>query len=229
MGGKGSGIKSSSSFVPAADREPFDRQPEESDKAFEAFVLYRSMGAERTISKVTKQLHKRVGICERWSREQGWSYRAAEWDRAEDRHRREASLQAAEDKAREKVMVADLMWETAAEALILWNRKLEAQAQYIQENPDAPLPTPCMSPNHARQLAEAGLKLSQLLQGKPTEIGEQRRLLTVDDRRKAIRGIIGDVRVRDAMKVVAEVAEESAGNGSGNGAADNDQSGPAVH
>lgn len=228
MGGKGSGGKPRQ-FIPAADREPFDRQPEESDKAFEAFVAYREMGASRTIAVVTKNLGKKVGVCDRWSRELGWGYRASEWDRAEDRHHREASLQAAEDKAREKVMVADLMWETAAEALMLWNQKLEEQTQYIQDNPDAPLPTPCMSPNHARQLAEAGLKLSQLLQGKPTEIGEQRRQITIDDRRKAIRGIIGDVRVRDAMKVVAEVAEENTDNGSGNGAADNDQSGPAVH
>jgi len=55
----------------------FEQQPRESAKAFAAFSLYLSMGAERSTREVGKQLGKSEGLIERWSAKFGWTDRVA--------------------------------------------------------------------------------------------------------------------------------------------------------
>ena len=72
---------------------------------------------------------------------------------------------------------------------------------------------PPISPADVNRLAEAGLKLSQLLEGKPTDIQEQRRQITISERRKGIQALIGNPKLRAAMKEVAVAMEEGADTG----------------
>jgi hypothetical protein len=51
---------------------PFEQQPKESAKAFAAFSLYLSLGAERSLAEVGRRLGKSVGLVERWSRKFDW-------------------------------------------------------------------------------------------------------------------------------------------------------------
>ena len=51
---------------------PFEKQPRESDKAFAAFSLYLSLGAERSTREVGKQLGKSEGLVERWAARFDW-------------------------------------------------------------------------------------------------------------------------------------------------------------
>lgn len=53
----------------------FEQQPKESDKAFAAFSLYLSMGAQRSTREVGKQLRKSEGLIERWSSRWQWTER----------------------------------------------------------------------------------------------------------------------------------------------------------
>jgi hypothetical protein len=53
----------------------FEQQPKESDKAFAAFSLYLSMGAQRSTREVGKQLGKSEGLIERWSSRWQWTER----------------------------------------------------------------------------------------------------------------------------------------------------------
>lgn len=46
---------------------PFEQQPRESAKAFAAFSLYLSLGAERSIREVGERLGKSEGLIERWA------------------------------------------------------------------------------------------------------------------------------------------------------------------
>jgi hypothetical protein len=55
----------------------FEQQPRESAKAFAAFSLYLSLGAERSTREVGKQLGKSEGLIERWAAKFDWQSRVA--------------------------------------------------------------------------------------------------------------------------------------------------------
>jgi hypothetical protein len=56
---------------------PFEQQPRESAKAFAAFSLYLSLGAERSTAAVAKKLAKSEQLVRRWSAKFGWTDRVA--------------------------------------------------------------------------------------------------------------------------------------------------------
>ncbi|MGZ4963569.1 MAG: hypothetical protein ACXWBP_04655 [Limisphaerales bacterium] len=53
----------------------FEQQPRESAKAFAAFGMYLSLGAERSVAAVGKKLGKSEGLIERWASKFDWSAR----------------------------------------------------------------------------------------------------------------------------------------------------------
>ena len=55
----------------------FEQQRKESDKAFAAFSLYLSMGAERSLSKVAAKLSRSKTMMEKWCRRFEWPARVA--------------------------------------------------------------------------------------------------------------------------------------------------------
>lgn len=58
----------------------YDRQAGESDKAFEAFVLYRDIGASRSLDTVAQKLAKSLPLIKRWSAQYGWVERVSAYD-----------------------------------------------------------------------------------------------------------------------------------------------------
>ena len=60
--------------------KPWERQPDETANAYQAFVLYRDLGVERSTSKVAAQLGKSKNICDRWSTQKSWVERVHQWD-----------------------------------------------------------------------------------------------------------------------------------------------------
>ncbi len=214
MGGKNSGRVGSRKQTFDTGVEPWERHSFDTDKSFEAFRVYRNMGHDRTMEKASLELGKTAAYrrtMEAWSSENGWRIRVAAYDNHEDRVQIEAALKIAAKKAKQKLGFAEGMWVTAARALGMWNDFLQhfsaEQAQRKEEG--KPLMVPPITPGEVQRLAESGIKLSQLLEGKPTEIGETRHQITVDDRRKEMQRIIADKRVRNAMRVVSKAVEES--------------------
>jgi hypothetical protein len=65
--------------------QPWDRQPGESNPAWEAFRIYRDMGATRSITKVAEQVHKNRQLMGRWSRTHTWPLRTIAFDKFNDR------------------------------------------------------------------------------------------------------------------------------------------------
>lgn len=63
-----------------AKLQPWDRRPDESGPAFEAFALYRDAGPGRTVATVASECHKGVSILNRWSQRHDWVDRAAAYD-----------------------------------------------------------------------------------------------------------------------------------------------------
>ena len=59
---------------------PWERQPDESAKAYEAFVTYRDMGEERTITAVVKKCEKSRSLIDRWKKLWDWEKRVLAYD-----------------------------------------------------------------------------------------------------------------------------------------------------
>ena len=70
------------------DREPWERQEDESQVAFEAFCVYRDLGHEpegqpkvkRTYANVARKLGKSQQIVARWGLRWDWDHRSREYD-----------------------------------------------------------------------------------------------------------------------------------------------------
>lgn len=84
--------------------EPWERQPGEGAKAYQAFALYRDAGIERSADKVAATLGKSRNMLYRWSVAHSWVLRASSFDRHEDRifqlARRAQQRRAADRQAR---------------------------------------------------------------------------------------------------------------------------------
>lgn len=63
-----------------AELDPWDRQPGETSKAYEAFSIYRDMGANRTVRSVAEHLSKSGTLIAGWSGKHDWVARAAAFD-----------------------------------------------------------------------------------------------------------------------------------------------------
>lgn len=59
---------------------PWDRQKDESEQAYEAFLAYRDMGANRSVAKVAQKCGKNKSLMDRWSSRWEWVERCRCWD-----------------------------------------------------------------------------------------------------------------------------------------------------
>jgi hypothetical protein len=73
---------------------PWEQREGEGFKAFEAFVCYRDLGAERSVLRVAAELAKSRQLVDRWRQQHNWQGRVHAWDRAKD-----AAWQRAQNKA----------------------------------------------------------------------------------------------------------------------------------
>ena len=68
----------------SAERNPWDKRPEEGSKAFHAFTIYRDMGFERTCTAVAKQLNRAIQLISRWKGKYDWKTRVDAYDQFQD-------------------------------------------------------------------------------------------------------------------------------------------------
>lgn len=68
-----------------AEPKPWERQPEETVKQFEAFCVYRDMGKTRSQEKTAEALAKSRALVSRWSSNNNWIERVAAWEEEQDR------------------------------------------------------------------------------------------------------------------------------------------------
>lgn len=93
------------------------RQEGESGKAYEAFGVYRDMGAGRTVSAVARQLRKSRALIDRWKRQWNWAERARAYDRELERAAHEEALKAVREMSRRHIGMALRMQTKAMEGL----------------------------------------------------------------------------------------------------------------
>ena len=102
--------------TPAAP-EPWERQPEETAKAFQAFCVYRDMGPERSLNKLVQTLHKNSTTLGEWSGKYEWVSRCAAWDAEQDRIARQEQIKAIKAMRNRHAGMAKAMIVKAGRAL----------------------------------------------------------------------------------------------------------------
>jgi hypothetical protein len=85
--------------LPADMREPWERQPGEGNKPFQAFQIYLKMGVQRSYAKVARRLGKSATIVARWAGKWKWSQRCTQF--LDDQTRRDHQTE--EDERRRRV------------------------------------------------------------------------------------------------------------------------------
>ena len=101
----------------------YDRETDESAKAFEAWTVYRDLGAERSLQKASEMYYghgANVGQFERWSRRYGWVERARAFDVEREMIRRSAIedhlMARAEDHAAREARIQERILEIREQA-----------------------------------------------------------------------------------------------------------------
>ena len=99
------------------DIAQWEQQPGESAKAFEAFAIYRDMGVERSVRKVTQRLNKSLTLIGKWSSRYNWPERARAYDRDLDRQAHAQAVREVRSMTNRHIRIAMQLQAKALEAL----------------------------------------------------------------------------------------------------------------
>lgn len=152
---------------PRKDAAPWERQPGESEKAFQAFVIYRDLGPlVRSVRRVRETIDKiasdaaevgqeavKSGPLSRlliWSSKYSWVDRAEAWDAELDREFRDERLRSVRRMARSHDRLGRLILS-------------KVRARFVAMTDEE---ARCLTPYQACRMAEAGAKLHRNAFGK---------------------------------------------------------------
>jgi hypothetical protein len=142
-----------STYGKAHRPDPWDRMDQETDPAWQAFVAYRDMGLERSLSKLSRDIHKNKTMLGGWSRKHSWQVRCNAWDREQDRQWQRELANARRAAARRNIRTAGAAMTIAGGALT-----------HLAADPSK------LKPQDIARLMEVAAKLESLAMGSPTEI-----------------------------------------------------------
>ena len=97
--------------------EPWERQPHESAKAYEAFCSYRDMGSSRSTAKVGQELGKTKALMDRWSSRWEWVWRCRQYDAFMGRQQQDKHQQDILDALDRHAYLARLMQNKSLEKM----------------------------------------------------------------------------------------------------------------
>ena len=127
---KNDNLDPSQDAVAVEPREPWEKLPQESQKAFGAFVLYRD-DEKRSFKNVAEKLNCSAQNVFQWSSKYNWKLRCDAWDVEQDRAQR-AEFARGRVRMRERHMaVARAMLHVAGHALREWADQIEQRLPLI--------------------------------------------------------------------------------------------------
>lgn len=101
----------------SSDTKPWERQPKEGEKPFEAFVKYRDMGEKRTLNAVAAELQKSYTLIRRWKDTWNWEERVRAYDNELQKQAHKQAVKKARGMADRHIDMALKMQVKALEAL----------------------------------------------------------------------------------------------------------------
>ena len=138
---------------------PWERLPNETQKAFEAFCVYRDLNEERSLQKAADNLGKSRGLLEGWSSKFEWVKRVAAWDAERDRKELEAA---------EAQRIKDVLAMRKRHANLAVDM-LEKAAAALAEIPDDEIKAADIS-----RMVDVASKLERISRGDVGEVVEER-------------------------------------------------------
>ncbi|MFA5801542.1 MAG: hypothetical protein WC911_03605 [Thermoleophilia bacterium] len=136
------------------DREPWTRQKGETNKAFEAFVLYRDMGTSRSCAKVADHLSRSNTLIFGWSAKWSWQRRVELYDVHQDQERLKRL-----EQSRIKM----------DERQATYGKAMQAKGMIFIQGPDGGP----QDVNQAAKLVVEGSKIERVAHGAPSEVINQ--------------------------------------------------------
>lgn len=177
--------------------DPWERQPRESEEAYEAFATYRDQGDDRSIRAVAARLGKSGSLISGWSSTHGWVGRIRAYNVHLDRIRQRVYMQELESmfhrQAKQSIAVQQLGLEGVEHYLHLWElekAKTVDDPSYIPAHP--------LNPDQILKYIEIGMRMERLARGEPDSIEQV--TLSDDGRDSQYRLVIQDPEVKDAYR-----------------------------
>jgi hypothetical protein len=145
-------------------RLPFEQQPREGNKPYEAFRLYLEMGTDRSLDAVRVKCGKSARLIQRWSGKFDWPGRV----QAYHAHVAEVERKAIESMAVEKAVE----WAKTHDALKrqLWRKGEEAIAMFDQARAEWLAKGRLPGWEGMARMLELAFKLKQFAAGMPSEV-----------------------------------------------------------
>jgi len=143
--------------------QPWERQPEETNKAWNAFRHYRDMDpADRSVDKVRQKCDLTCGThLERWCAKHDWVARAGQYDSHMDELKRN-------QRERERLAASDRRIQLAKNMQLVGGAKIQEIGKKIQDAIKKGEALPAISLKDAAALIDAGVKLERLEAGLTT-------------------------------------------------------------
>lgn len=95
----------------------WERQKGESEKAFEAFKIYRDMGQNRSITAVVKKLEKSRTLIDRWKDHWNWKERVRSYDNELEKQAKAKAVKDYKAMTERHIQIAMQLQRKALEAL----------------------------------------------------------------------------------------------------------------
>jgi hypothetical protein len=165
----------------------WERQPEETAVAYEAFTVYRDLGASRSLSKASRQLSKSKPLLQRWSSTWSWVARVDAWDRLNAFEQAEEQRQAIKDMNRRHAAIG---------SQYLGKLALRLNSVKPEDIPIREIP----------RFIDAASKLERLARG---EAGERTELTGPDGGAVKIEAVVAPVNDPEWMAKLIAAAEEA--------------------
>lgn len=135
--------------------KPWERQENESAKAYAAFSVYRDMGADRSLAKVGQVVGKSTKMMEKWSKAHNWVERAEQWDLEQDKILRKQQV---EDIKKMRKRHADLAQAMLVKAAMALNK----------------IPVEEIKPSDITRMADVASKMERISRGDVGDVVEER-------------------------------------------------------
>ena len=103
--------------MPKWTDKPWERQKGESEKAYEAFAIYRDLGLKRTFAAVAERLRKSDGLIRRWKVQWGWEERVRAYDNELEKEARAKAVEDRKAMTERHIGIAMQLQKKALEAL----------------------------------------------------------------------------------------------------------------
>ena len=105
-------------LVDRASSRIWERQNSDTDRAYEAFEVYRDLGQQRSLAKVAQKSGKHITLIERWSSRDSWAVRVVAFDRYQSGVINERVLRGTASMRERQVMLAMQMQTQAQQRLL---------------------------------------------------------------------------------------------------------------